>query len=211
MYRRASGETWALHDVSADFRRGDVTALTGPSGSGKSSLLRILAGLDSPTTGSVTVGDEDLSVLGARDRRKIRRELIGYVFQKPSENLISYLTVTEHLDLATGIRGVDRAAGSEILELLGIAHRTENRPEQLSGGEQQRLAFAMAAVGAPAVVVADEPTAELDAESAERLVSLLGGLAGQGVAVVVATHDEGVAGMATRSIRLEDGKVVPGR
>lgn len=210
MYRRASGETWALQDVGADFRRGEVTALTGPSGSGKSSLLRIIAGLDSPTTGSVSVGDEDISALRARRRRKIRRSLIGYVFQKPAENLISYLTVAEHLELAASIRGAGRDAGNEILQLLGIAHRTENRPEQLSGGEQQRLAFAMAAVGAPPVVVADEPTAELDGASAERLMSLLGGLAVQGVAVVVATHDEGVAAMATRNIRLEDGTVVSG-
>ena len=208
MYRRASGETWALHEVDGDFRSGVVTALTGPSGSGKSSLLRILAGLDRPTLGSVVIGDEDLSTMRARRRRKIRRRLVGYVFQRPSENLISYLTVSEHMNLAAGIRGAPRSESLEVLGLLGIDHRLENRPDQLSGGEQQRLSFAMAAVGSPAVVVADEPTAELDAASATALIELLGGLARSGVAVIVATHDPSVAGMADVAIRLEEGRVV---
>lgn len=207
MYRRASGETWALRDVDGDFPAGVVTALTGPSGSGKSSLLRILAGLDRPTRGSVEVGEEDLGAMGARQRRAIRRRLVGYVFQRPSENLISYLTIAEHMDLAADIRGAPRGESLEILELLGIAHRLDNRPDQLSGGEQQRLAFAMAAVGSPAVVVADEPTAELDTASAAALIGLLEGLASQGAAVIVATHDGNVAAMAHRSIRLEEGQV----
>ena len=208
MYRRSSGETWALQEIDGNFPSGRVTALTGPSGSGKSSLLRIIAGLDRPTMGTVAVGDEDLSAMRARRRRKVRRSLVGYVFQRPSENLISYLTVREHMDLAAGIRGAERSESTEVLELLGIGHRLENRPHQLSGGEQQRLSFAMAAVGSPAIVVADEPTAELDTASAEALIRLLGRLAEKGVAVIVATHDENVARMADTAIRLEEGRIV---
>lgn len=207
VYRGATGDTVALDDVDADLPVGEVTALTGPSGSGKSSLLRICAGLDEPTAGSVYVGDVAMADLSAAKRRRVRRKLTGYVFQRPSDNLIAYLTVEQHLELARGIRGSDEDP-LPLLEMLGIEHRLHNRPDQLSGGEQQRLAFAMAAVGSPPLVLADEPTAELDTASAQALIEVLEDLASRGTAVVVATHDPSVAAMAGRKIRIESGKVV---
>jgi putative ABC transport system ATP-binding protein len=181
----------------------------GPSGSGKSTLLRILAGLDSPTEGSVEVGDAWLSRMSARKRRAVRRRVIGFVFQRPSDNLISYLTVAQHMELAAGIRGAGRSEIDEMLDALGVAHRTRNRPHQLSGGEQQRVAFAQAAIGAPALVVADEPTAELDSESAAAMIALLGHMAEQGSSIVVATHDPDIATAADHVVRLDEGKVAP--
>jgi putative ABC transport system ATP-binding protein len=207
-YRRATGEVPALDRVDVDFRTAAVTALVGPSGSGKSSLLRIVAGLDKPDGGTMVVGDTDIAGLSARSRRRFRRARIGYVFQRPSDNLISYLTVVEHMDLAARIRGVSHEGSVEIVERLGIAPRGANRPHELSGGEQQRLAFGLAAIGSPALVIADEPTAELDHESGAALMDLVTSLALLGTSVIIATHDPEVAGFADVIVTLDEGKVV---
>ncbi|CAN5586421.1 ABC transporter ATP-binding protein [soil metagenome] len=208
VYRSAGGDVCALDRVSAEFRSGAVTAIVGPSGSGKSSLLKILAGLDRPTSGQVEVGGAWFSGLRTGQLRRARRRLVGYVFQRPSDNLISYLTVLEHLELAARLRR-HRPSGEadELLELLGLQHRKANLPHQLSGGEQQRVAFAQAVIGAPALVVADEPTAELDSHSAEALIATVTDLARMGTAVVVATHDRPVFEAADHRLWLEDGTV----
>lgn len=208
IYRRASGDTRALDEVEAVIPAGRLTVLMGPSGSGKSTLLRIIAGLDSPTSGSVEVGDAWLSTMNRRKRRSARRTGIGFVFQRPSENLISYLTVAEHMQLAAGIRKAGRAEIDDTLSALGIDHRAGNRPDELSGGEQQRLAFAQAVIGSPALLVADEPTAELDADSTQALISLLHHLTDEGRSIVVATHDPEVAAVADVVITLDEGRVV---
>lgn len=208
IYKRRSGDTRALDGVSADIAPSALTVLMGPSGSGKSTLLRIIAGLDHPTSGSVEVGSSWLSEMSTRDRRAFRRRNIGYVFQRPPENLISYLTVMEHMELSAGIRGATHHEAEDLLALLGIDHRAGNRPHQLSGGEQQRLAFAQAAIGAPALVVADEPTAELDSASALHLMEVIRKLAERGSSIVVATHDPDVAKESDAIVRIEQGRVM---
>lgn len=204
IYWTASGEVHALKGVDALFPRAAVTAVVGPSGSGKSSLLRILAGLDRATAGSVMVGGTELAGLPWGTLRKLRRRLTGYVFQRPSDNLIPYLTVGEHLELAARIRG--SATGEDLLDLLELAHRRNHLPVQLSAGEQHRVAFAQAVVGTPDLVVADEPTAELDAEAAASLLEVVGSLAREGFsAFAVATHDPDVVEAADATLHLRHG------
>jgi putative ABC transport system ATP-binding protein len=207
-YATATGTVRALKGIDAAFPAGQVTAVVGPSGSGKSSLLRILACVDRPTAGSVRVGDLDVAALGARGRRRVRRRQVGYVFQRPSDNLLPYLTAREQLDLAARLRGGQRAGEVErLLAALGLEHRAGHRPEQLSGGEQQRLAFAAAVIGGPALVVADEPTAELDSEAGERLMRAVLGLREQGTSLVLSSHDPVVTGAVDGILRLHDGEV----
>lgn len=206
IYWSASAEVHALKGIDAVFERGAVTALVGPSGSGKSSLLRILACVDPPTAGQVRIGHIDVSGLSRAGRRRIRRERIGYVFQRPSDNLIPYLTATEHLEVAGRMRGVvDRNEAHELLEILEIGHRAAHTPERMSGGEQQRLAFAAAVVGGPAVALADEPTAELDTATADVLMDRVRMLADRGMAFIVATHDAVAMRAADRILHLRHG------
>lgn len=208
IYWTAAGEVHALKGVDALFSSRAVTAVVGPSGSGKSSLLRILAGLHKPTAGSVMVGDTEVSALSRRDLHKFRRRMVGYVFQRPSDNLISYLTVAEQLEHAARIKGVGRAADvGELLEAVGLEHRSHHLPGQLSGGEQQRVAFAQAAIGSPTLLVADEPTAELDSASARALLETVTRLAHSGVAAVISTHDPEVVGAADRTLYLRHGAI----
>lgn len=209
IYRSVSGDVHALTDIDVEFPAGRVTAVMGPSGSGKSSLLRIIAGLERPTTGWVEVGGVMISTMGARKRRRVRRRLVGYVFQRPSDNLVSYLTLIEHMHLAARLRGRGMSDEiDEVMELLDLVPRSDNLPHQLSGGEQQRAAFGQAVIGGPALVVADEPTAELDARSGANLLSAIQRLAHSGTAVVVATHDEVVAEASDRVYRIERGELV---
>jgi putative ABC transport system ATP-binding protein len=205
IYWTATGEVHALKGVDASFPAAAMSAVVGPSGSGKSSLLRILAGLDRPTAGQVRVGGVGLSGLSVTRLRRLRRRLLGYVFQRPADNLIPYLTAAEHLAMAARLRGVPARDGDDLLELLGLADRRHHRPGQLSGGEQQRLAFARAVVGDPPLVVADEPTAELDRASGAALLAAVGALAGRGTALVLATHDPAVVGRAERTLYLRHG------
>jgi putative ABC transport system ATP-binding protein len=205
IYWTATGEVHALKGVDAAFPAATVSAVVGPSGSGKSSLLRILAALDRPTAGQVAVGGVQLSGLSAARLRRLRRRLLGYVFQRPADNLISYLTVVEHVELAGRLRGAARSDGAALLELLGLERRRRHLPGQLSGGEQQRLAFAKAVVGDPLLVVADEPTAELDRAAGAALLEVVRALARRGTALVVATHDPAVVRLAERTFYLRHG------
>ena len=202
-YATETGAVDALRGVDVELAGGAVTAIVGASGSGKSTLLRLFAALERPTEGTVFVGPVAVSDLGNKGLRAIRRERVGYVFQRPSDNFVPYLTVGEHLELA----GADEAAADEILSLLGIAGRRDHRPAELSGGEQQRAAFAQVVVAGAELVVADEPTAELDSASSARLLDAMRSLAGRGVAVVVATHDRAVIGAADVAIELEHGRL----
>ena len=209
IYWTPTGEVHALKGIDVTFPAGAVSAVVGPSGSGKSSLLRILAAMDLATAGRVTVGGVELVGLSSPRLRQARRRLLGYVFQRPADNLIPYMNVTEQLMLAARLRGLRRrrAAGDldELLDILGIGGRRHHLPRQLSGGEQQRLAFARAVIGNPALVVADEPTAELDAQSGQALLAAVEALTIRGTAFVIATHDQAVVRMANRTLYLRHG------
>jgi putative ABC transport system ATP-binding protein len=211
IYWSPSGEVHALKGIDAVVPAGRFTAITGPSGSGKSSLLRILAAQDRPTAGRAQVAGRALAGLSARRLRALRRRHIGYVFPRPAQNLLPQLTGREHLLRAAALRRVRHAEAAaqaaELLELLGIADRTEHLPRQLSGGEQQRLAFAQAVIGRPARVVADEPTSELDTPTTAELLAAVRALTGGGSTVVMATHDPVAAGAADRVIHLRSGTV----
>jgi putative ABC transport system ATP-binding protein len=206
IYWTATGEVHALKGIDASFAAGAITAVVGPSGSGKSSLLRILACIDRPTAGQVRVGGAEVGGLGAGKRRQLRKRLIGYMFQRPAENLISYLTAAEHLEMAARLRGASAEGESaELLEVLGLRGRAHHVPHELSGGEQQRLALATAVIGNPGLVLADEPTAELDSESAGHLMERIALLREVGLSFVVATHDPIVMKAADVILHLRHG------
>jgi putative ABC transport system ATP-binding protein len=192
--------------VSATFPAGALVAVAGPSGSGKSSLLRLIAGMDRPTSGIVEISGLPVGGASSRRRRALRRRAVGYVFQRPSDNFLSHLTVREHL-ARVGHDG--RAA--EILDALGIAGRADHLPSALSGGEQQRAAFAQALVGGASIVVADEPTAELDTASGDAVLGSIRELCARGVTFVLATHDPAVMRRADVVVRLDHGEVVDAR
>lgn len=208
-YRGATGEVRALRGVSFEFPGRQLIAVAGPSGSGKSSLLRLLAGLDRPTSGSVTVAGVRVDRARARQLRSMRRGVVGYVFQRPSDNFFPHLTLGEHLRLAArAARRRPRIDPQRLVELLGLAHRVAHRPAELSGGEQQRGALAQVLVSGAEIVVADEPTAELDTGSARHLLDATEQLIADGVTFVVATHDPAVVVRAGATLRLDHGDVV---
>jgi putative ABC transport system ATP-binding protein len=211
IYWSPSGEVHALKGVDVVVPSARLTAITGPSGSGKSSLLKILAAQDRPTAGRAEVAGHPLTGMSTHRLRAVRRRHIGYVFPRPPQNLLPHLTGREHLAMAARFRGVGRAAaareGAELLDLLGIADRAEHLPGQLSGGEQQRLAFAQAVIGRPALVVADEPTSELDSATTGDLLAAVQELTRTGTTVVMATHDPLAAAAADQVIHLRSGTV----
>jgi putative ABC transport system ATP-binding protein len=203
----ASGPVHAVREASLTVPPGALTLLMGPSGSGKSTLLRVLACTDRPDSGSVHVGESEVTALPDRARRALRRTEIGYVFSRPSDNLLPYLTAREQVDLAAQLRGAPRSAADGLLERLGLASRVDAHPDDMSGGERQRLAFAAAAVGTPRLLVADEPTAELDAASVVALLDVLRELATAGSGVLVATHDPRLLPAADQVVHIAAGHI----
>jgi putative ABC transport system ATP-binding protein len=205
-YQTDDDLVWALWDVGAEANPGEITVLAGPSGSGKSTLLRVMAGIDQPDHGTVTIADTNIAGLSARERRKFRRRHIGFVFQDPAANLLSYMTVAEHLEMAAAARGVE--ANHEMLTHLEIDDLADELPHRLSAGQQQRVALAAAVTGNPNVVLADEPTAELDTQSAGLAVDALTRLRDMGATLVVTSHDPEVVQVANRVIKIEHGQVI---
>jgi len=203
IYRVESGEVHALRGVDVAFRPGTLTAVVGPSGSGKSTLIRILALDERPTAGGLTVAGVDVLQASPRRIRALRRTTIATISQRPTHNLFPHLTVADHLALMARQRKA--AVEPAIAERLGIDGRLAQRPGELSGGEQQRTAVAMAMVGAPPVILADEPTAELDIATAIALVDQLHELADGGTTVVVNTHDPTVIERADRVLTIHHG------
>ncbi len=201
----------ALRGIDLDVERGEFTALMGPSGSGKSTLLHLIGGLDAPTAGSVSIEGKVLASLDATTLSDLRRDRIGFVFQ--AYNLIPVLTAAENAELVLMLQGqpadVRRAAALRTLAQVGLQGLEGRRPNELSGGQQQRVAVARAIAGKPAVVLADEPTANLDSKTGQELVSLMATLNREhGVTFIFATHDPKVLDAATRVVRLVDGRIV---
>lgn len=203
-FHAGDDETLALQGVSLTLEPGEMTAVTGPSGSGKSTLLSCLAGLDDPDGGTVHVAGERLSRRSEEERARIRGAHIGVLFQQA--NLVGHLSVRDNVQLAQRIAGVHEAAAG-VLERCGIAQRGHARPSELSGGELARAGLAVALAADPAVVLADEPTGELDHATAGRVLDLLRERADSGAAVLLVTHSPQVAARADREIRLRDGRV----
>ncbi len=208
-YREGDSTRRILTSLNFSAKAGDFVAIGGPSGSGKSTLLNLLAGLDRPDTGIVCVAGNDLAALGSDACTRHRRRHIGLVFQ--FFNLVPTLTVAENLRLPLSLNGIDEPLGQidGMLSNFGLAERRDAYPETLSGGEQQRLAVLRAAVHGPSVVLADEPTGNLDRERGEAVVTLLSGLAEQGTCVVMATHSRRAAAAAGRRLRIVDGVLGP--
>jgi putative ABC transport system ATP-binding protein len=205
-YRTASGEVRALKGLSAEVPASALLAVVGPSGSGKSSLLRLIAGLDRPTSGTLVVEGTSVHDASARTLRRFRRATVGYLFQRPSDNFLPHLTVGEHLRLARGLtHRPPRIEQDALLSTLGIEERVDHLPSELSGGEQQRAAIAEVLVGGATIVVADEPTAELDSTSASHVMDTMVELARAGVTFVVATHDRSVMRRADAALELDHG------
>jgi putative ABC transport system ATP-binding protein len=203
-FHAGEDEALALQGVSLAVERGEVVAVTGPSGSGKSTLLACLAGLDDPHGGTVTVDGERLSRRPEEERAAVRARRIGMLFQ--SANLIGHLSVTENITVAQGLGG-GTAAPRELLDRCGIAGRANARPAELSGGELARAGLAVALANDPAILLADEPTGELDEATAARVLALLAEHAEHGTAILLVTHDPAVAAAAGREIRLHDGRL----
>ena len=209
-YREGESERVVLRGVDLSVAAGEIVVLLGRSGSGKSTLLNLVSGIDRPTSGIVRVEGVEVAALSETARTRLRRRRIGFIFQ--FFNLIPTLTVEENLRLPLELNGVDGAPGrARALDLLGevgLADRAASFPDRLSGGEQQRVAVARALVHGPALVLADEPTGNLDAESARQVLALLAGLARQaGKTVIAASHSEEVAALADRVLTLADGRL----
>jgi len=197
----------ALNGVSAGVKRGEVVGIAGPSGSGKSTLLHLLSGLDVPTAGTLTLAGEDIATLSSRQRAKLRLEHVGIVFQR--FHLLDALSARANVALPLVERGrtkQDRRKKAEsLLRAVGLTERATHKPGQLSGGEQQRVAIARALVTDPSVVIADEPTGELDSETSEQVLDLLVDVADE-QAVVLASHDQQALAVCDRVINLRDGR-----
>jgi putative ABC transport system ATP-binding protein len=203
-------ETHALADVHLEIREGEYVAINGPSGCGKTTLLSILGLLDTPSDGSYLLEDKPVANLSPAERARIRNRRIGFVFQ--AFNLIGDLTVAENVELPLTYRGMSGGERTkrvqQALEKVGMSHRAKHYPVQLSGGQQQRVAVARAVVGDPAILLADEPTGNLDSSNGEAVMDLLRTLNRAGATVCMVTHDPRYAKHADRSIHLFDGRVV---
>ena len=210
-YRLGQVDVAALRGVDVDVGAGEFIAITGPSGSGKSTLMHILGCLDTPTSGRYRLDGEDVSGLSGKRLAQVRNRKVGFVFQ--TFNLMPRLTVEENVALPLkyrgGVpRGERRTRALRLLERLGLSQRIGHRPDELSGGERQRVAIARALVGEPAILMADEPTGNLDSASGAEVLQTFAELHGAGHTIVLVTHDPNVAARAERVIQMSDGRVV---
>jgi len=211
IYGEGDAAVRALDGVSVDFERARFTAIMGPSGSGKSTLLHCMAGLDTPSSGQVFIGDVDLTSLSEKALTLLRRRKVGFVFQ--AYNLVPTLTAAENITLPLDIAGEepDKAWFDEVVDTVGIRDRLSHRPAELSGGQQQRVAGARALVSRPEIVFADEPTGNLDSKAGQEILTFLrSAVKDHDQTIVMVTHDASAASFADRIVFLGDGKVVDG-
>ena len=210
IFRTEEIETVALNGVSLEVKDGEFVAIMGPSGCGKSTLLHILGRLDNPNEGAYWLGEEEVSKLKEKDRTQYRKGRIGFVFQ--SFNLIEELTVEENIELQLKYLGVSKAERKQrtldILRKVNLSHRAKHYPQQLSGGQQQRVAIARAVVGNPQLILADEPTGNLDSKNGKEVMELLSQLNSEGSTIVMVTHSQHDATYAKRIINMFDGQIV---
>ena len=210
IFRTEDVETWALHDVTLEIKEGEFVAIMGPSGCGKSTLLNILGLLDNPSNGTYELNGVEVSKYSEAERTNLRKGVIGFVFQ--SFNLIDELNVYENIELPLLYMGVPKDERKrrveEVMARMDISHRVKHFPQQLSGGQQQRVAIARAVVANPKIILADEPTGNLDSKNGKEVMDLLTQLNKEGTTVVMVTHSQHDAGFATRTINLFDGQVV---
>ncbi|MBK7859110.1 MAG: ABC transporter ATP-binding protein [Archangiaceae bacterium] len=203
-------ETRALHELQLDIAKGEFLSIAGPSGSGKTTLLSILGLLDGPSAGSYHLGGRDVAQLSSAERARVRNEQVGFIFQ--SFNLIGELTVAENVELPLTYRALPRAERlrrvDAALERVGMSHRKSHYPAQLSGGQQQRVAVARAVAGEPLVLLADEPTGNLDSHNGVQVMELLKELHAGGATVVMVTHNDQYSRYATRTVTLFDGRII---
>jgi putative ABC transport system ATP-binding protein len=210
LYRSDEVETTALRDIDLHVRSGEFVAIMGPSGCGKSTLLNIIGAIDRPTSGKYLFAGNDITGLGEAELAKLRRDNLGFVFQ--SFNLIDDLTIAENVELGLIYRkwaGKDRRARvAAAMDRVGVAHRARHYPHQLSGGQQQRAAIARAIVGQPSLILADEPTGNLDTENGAQVMDILQSLNGEGATIIMVTHSPSHADIAKRRIDMLDGRIV---
>ena len=210
IFRTEEIETWALREVSLEVKEGEFVAIMGPSGCGKSTLLNILGLLDNPTEGTYTLNGRDVSTLKENERTDIRKGVIGFVFQ--SFNLIDELNVYENIELPLLYMGVPAKKRKErikaVMDRMAISHRRKHFPNQLSGGQQQRVAIARAVLSNPKLILADEPTGNLDSTNGREVMDLLSQLHREGTTIVMVTHSQHDATYADRIINLYDGQIV---
>jgi putative ABC transport system ATP-binding protein len=211
IFKVADLEVVALRGLDLKVERGEIVAIIGSSGSGKSTLLNILAGYDTPSAGTVFVGDFDLLNMTSREIVEYRRNEVGFVWQQTARNLFPYLTAIENVELPMMLAGkgsaMRRERAANLLELVGLGERMGHRPEHLSGGEQQRVAIAVALSNEPPLLLADEPTGELDDETGAEILELLNNLnVDLGTTIVVVTHDPAISTSVGRAIAIRDGK-----
>jgi ABC-type lipoprotein export system ATPase subunit len=212
IYKVADLEVVALQGLDLVVEKGEFIAMVGASGSGKSTLLNVLGGLDVPSAGRAVVAGYQLAELGAREQTRYLRQVIGFVWQQTGRNLLPYLTALENVALPMAFDGlpadVRATRARELLRQVGLAERADHRPDRLSGGEQQRVAIAVALANEPALLLADEPTGELDSGNAAEIFDLLRRLNREtGVTIIVATHDPLVSGQVSRTVAIRDGRV----
>ena len=209
-YMSGEVEVTALHEMNIEIKKGEFTAIAGPSGSGKSTLLNLLSGLDKPTSGKVFINQRPISDMSGNQLSDFRRDHIGFIFQ--SYNLIPVLTVKENIEYIMLIQGIPEAERAErvyaILNDVGLESMGHRRPAQLSGGQQQRVAIARAVVSRPDIILADEPTANLDSKTADNLINMMQSLnETKGITFLFSTHDKRIMDHSKRLIILKDGKV----
>ncbi|SDQ70392.1 ABC transporter ATP-binding protein [Quadrisphaera sp. DSM 44207] len=211
IYQTGSVEVQALQGLDLLVSAGEVVAVVGASGSGKSTLLAVLSGVDAPTAGRVRVGPWDLAAMSGRQRVEYRRSTVGFVWQQTARNLVPYLTSAQNAALPLGLAGRGRrerrARAAEVLDLVGVGHCAGRRPREMSGGEQQRVAVAVALANAPRLLLADEPTGELDTATSHEVFDALRTASSElGTTVVVVTHDPSVSGQVERTVAIRDGR-----
>ena len=211
-YGRPPLQVHALRETDLSIKKGDYIAIIGPSGSGKSTLMNLLGCLDKPSTGKIFIDGKDVSTLNEKELARIRREKIGFIFQK--YNLIPTLNALENVELSMGFAGVDTQTrtkrAKQLLALVELSQRLTHKPSEMSGGEQQRVAIARALANNPSIILADEPTGNVDTKSGDNIMRILEEVNARGETIIVVTHNMAIAQRAKRVLRIQDGIVSEG-